>query len=210
MRAWAEPTANPGLHARQGVFECQCLDVKPYEKKLYVAAATGLAVAAVGLACRTLGDAEARAKAQQQVHHVWRAAPGAARSMAWRAAVTIGVGITSVVPSVYLACMVSTLGLSIWLISSLQDGFFTDRSAARAAFNKELWFPLTAYMAALLSAPLVALQCAAFRLLKWWPRAMASVGGLTAACCFLYVQRLSEEQHKLEQLLESIVAKGAK
>ena len=130
--------------------------------------------------------------------------------MAWRAAVTIGVGITSVVPSVYLAFMVSTFGLSIWLISSLQDGFFTDRSAARAAFHKELWFPLTAYMAALLSAPLVALQCAAFRLLKWWPRAMASVGGLTAACCFLYVQRLSEEQHKLEQLLESIVAKGAK
>ena len=190
------------------MFECQCLDVTPYAKKLRTGvwvAAPGLA--AVGSACLTLlRDAEARAKAQQQVYYIWRAAPGAARSIASRAAVAIGVGFTSVIPSVYLAFVGSPLILSIYLISSLQDGFFTDRSAARAAYVKELWFPLAAYMALLLSAPLVALQCVAFRFLKWWPRAMASLGaGLTAACCVLYVQHLSE-QHKLEQLLETTVA----
>ena len=187
---------------RQGVFECQCLDGKPNEKKLYLAA-TGLA--AVGLACLTLRDADARAKAQQQIYHIWRR--GAARSMAWRAAVAAGVGITSVIPSVYLALKSSPWILMIYSISSLQDGFFTTRSAARAACVKELWFPLAAYMAPLLSAPLVALQCAAFRFLEWWPRAMASVGGLAVACGISYVQHLSEEQHKLEQLLETTLKK---
>lgn len=95
----------------------------------------------------------------------------------------------------------------IYSISSLQDGFFTTRSAARAACVKELWFPLAAYMALFLSAPLVALQCAAFRFLEWWPRAMASVGGLAVACGISYVQHLSEEQHKLEQLLETTLKK---
>ena len=62
-------------------------------------------------------------------------------------------------------------------------------------------------MAPFLSAPLVALQCAAFRFLEWWPRAMASVGGLAVACGISYVQHLSEEQHKLEQLLETTLKK---
>ena len=94
--------------------------------------------------------------------------------------------------------------LTIHAISALKDGFFVQRSEQRALFVEQLHWPLAAYMAPLLSVPLVTLHCAAFRFLKWWPRVMASVGGLVAACGVLHLQHLSEEQHKLEQLLDTM------
>ena len=176
------------MHA-QGVFECTCLDDKHSEKKL-ITAVVSIGLAAVGLVWLklTLGE------------HIWRAAPG----VAWRAAVGVGVGITSVVPSVWLAFVGSNWMLTIHAISALKDGFFVQRSEQRALFVEQLHWPLAAYMAPLLSVPLVTLHCAAFRFLKWWPRVMASVAGLVAACGILYLQHLSEEQHKLEQLLDTM------
>ena len=179
------------MHA-QGVFECTCLDDKLSEKKL-ITAVVIIGLAAVGLVWLklTLGE------------HIWRAAPG----VAWRAAVGVGVGITSVVPSVWLAFVGSNWMLTIHAISALKDGFFVQRSEERALFAQQLHWPAALYMAPLLSAPLVTLHCAAFRFLKWWPRVMASVDGLVAACGVLHLQHLSEEQHKLEQLLDTMTAK---
>ena len=188
----------PGMHA-QGVFECTCLDDKHSEKKL-ITAVVIIGLAAVGLAWLKLTLAEASAKVPQVGQHIWRAAPG----VAWRAAVGVGVGITSVVPSVWLAFVGSNWMLTIHAISALKDGFFVQRSEQRALFVEQLHWPLAAYMAPLLSAPLVTLHCAAFRFLEWWPRVMASVAGLVAACGILYLQHLSEEQHKLEQLLDTM------
>ena len=118
-------------------------------------------------------------------------------------------GITSVVPSVWLAFVGSKWMLAIHAISALKDGFFVQRSEERALFAQQLHWPAALYMAPLLSAPLVTLHCAAFRFLKWWPRAMASVDGLVAACGVLHLQHLSEEQHKLEQLLDTMTAETA-
>ena len=181
------------MHA-QGVIECTCLDDKHSEKKLITAVViTGLALVGLAWLKLTLGE------------HIWRAAPG----VAWRAAVGVGVGITSVVPSVWLAFVGSNWMLTIHAISALKDGFFVQRSEERALFAQQLHWPAALYMAPLLSAPLVTLHCAAFRFLKWWPRAMASVDGLVAACGALHLQHLSEEQHKLEQLLDTMTAETA-
>ena len=175
------------MHA-QGVFECTCLDDKHSEKLITAVVIIGLAAVGLVWLKLTLGE------------HIWRAAPG----VAWRAAVGVGVGITSVVPSVWLAFVGSNWMLTIHAISALKDGFFVQRSKQRALFVEQLHWPLAAYMAPLLSVPLVTLHCAAFRFLKWWPRVMASVAGLVAACGVLHLQHLSEEQHKLEQLLDTM------
>ena len=87
----------PGMHA-QGVFECTCLDDKHSEKLITAVVIIGLAAVGLVWLKLTLGE------------HIWRAAPG----VAWRAAVGVGVGITSVVPSVWLAFVGSK-----WILSGL-------------------------------------------------------------------------------------------
>eukprot|EP00966_Prymnesium_polylepis_P137421 3175286-Prymnesium_polylepis.1 len=136
----------------------------------------------------------------------WRQASSFAKTAGWQAAVASGVAVTSVVPSAWLAVQGAVVFSAAYVTTNLADGFFKgDQSKLRESSFQALWPPLAAYMAVVLSAPLMSMHIIAFRLLPWWPKAMAGASGLMAALGALYVRHILEERRNLEAALETMV-----